>query len=224
MRQRSVSCAGSSNSPQGCKSSCRITETAVTPGLGCRCSTVQYWCLHFTHVCDGWIGLGEEKWTHVHIWSNGYILYKQDKGSDICLDAAAFRTKVADGVLLEYVAVDVSRKPGRPPASPAPVRLTDRHFPGSYETTRSTSQTAVCTPFSALNVTAIYYITSCNDWFATSGFSSIFCLGSKFWGTHLHNKLTLLDVLIAFVGKRDCHKLLTTPNFSFCLQHLTATT
>jgi len=83
-------------------------------------------------VCDGWIGLGEEKWTHVHIWSNGYILYKQDKGSDICLDAAAFRTKVADGLLLEYVAVDVSRKPGRPPASPAPVSLTDRHFPGSY--------------------------------------------------------------------------------------------
>jgi len=84
-------------------------------------------------VCDGWIGLGEEKWTHVHIWSNGYILYKQDKGRDICLDAAAFRTKVADGLLLEYVAVDVSRKPGRPPASPAPVRLTDRHFPGSYD-------------------------------------------------------------------------------------------
>jgi len=28
---------------------------------------LQCWCLHFTYVCDGWVGLGEEKWTHVHL-------------------------------------------------------------------------------------------------------------------------------------------------------------
>ena len=28
---------------------------------------LQCWCLHYTWMCDGWVGLGKEKWTHVHL-------------------------------------------------------------------------------------------------------------------------------------------------------------
>ena len=97
----------------------------------------------YSHKCMKWYQPLYHRIREIAL-SNGYVLYKQDKGSVNRLDAAAFRKKVVDGLLSEYVAVDVSRRPGRPSGSPAPVRLTDRHFPGSYSDKKYHPDCVVC--------------------------------------------------------------------------------
>ena len=73
---------------------------------------------------------------------NGYILYKQSNNEQF-MPAANFRKKVVDGLLSEYVAVPTVQR-GRPSAKQVPDRLTERHFPASYEDKKYKPDCIVC--------------------------------------------------------------------------------
>ena len=74
--------------------------------------------------------------------TNGHILHKRDKG-DSSLDAAKFRKQVVDGLLAEYVPT-ASTPRGRPSGKPLPNRLSERHFPATYEDKKYKPDCEVC--------------------------------------------------------------------------------
>jgi len=73
---------------------------------------------------------------------NGHILHKRDKGNS-CLDAAKFWKQVVDGLLAEYVPT-ASVPRGRPSGKPLPNRLSERHFPATYDNKKYKPDCKVC--------------------------------------------------------------------------------
>jgi len=78
----------------------------------------------------------------VRLLLNGHILHKRDKG-DSCLDAAKFWKQVVDGLLPEYVPT-ASVPRGRPSGKPLPNRLSERHFPATYDNKKYKPDCEVC--------------------------------------------------------------------------------
>ncbi|KAG2461407.1 HYI isomerase, partial [Polypterus senegalus] len=69
-------------------------------------------------------------------------LFKQ-ANSDSTMTVAEFRKKVFDSLLAEYVAVPLAKQ-GRPSQTAVPDRLTERHFPATYEDKKYKPDCVVC--------------------------------------------------------------------------------
>uniref|UniRef100_A0A8C4T4J0 PiggyBac transposable element-derived protein domain-containing protein n=1 Tax=Erpetoichthys calabaricus TaxID=27687 RepID=A0A8C4T4J0_ERPCA len=74
--------------------------------------------------------------------TNGFLLFKQ-ANSDSTMTAADFRKKVVDSLLEEYVGVPFAKR-GRPAQRAVPDRLTERHFPATYEDKKYKPDCVVC--------------------------------------------------------------------------------
>uniref|UniRef100_A0A8C4S1I0 PiggyBac transposable element-derived protein domain-containing protein n=1 Tax=Erpetoichthys calabaricus TaxID=27687 RepID=A0A8C4S1I0_ERPCA len=74
--------------------------------------------------------------------TNGYIFFKQ-ANSDSTMTAADFLKKVVDSLLAEYVGVPLAKR-GRPAQTAVPDRLTERHFPATYEDKKYKPDCVLC--------------------------------------------------------------------------------